>query len=143
VATRMRPARTTMPPHRSDWRSEVAGASGLNIIAGIWLIISPWVLGFQSGDSYWNPIVFGAIVGVLALIKGAGAYEESWLSWINALIGIWLFVSGWWLASSGQAQWNDWILGVVVFVLAVVSATASESRPRRHPPTGSTIGGSI
>jgi hypothetical protein len=121
------------PPRRPDWRSEVVGASGLNIIAGIWLIISPWVLGFNSGDSYWNPIICGIIVGVIGLIRAGGAYRASELSWINALVGVWLFISAWWLASSNQAIWNDLVLGVIVFVLALISATASEEGHRHHP----------
>ena len=113
-------------PQRRDWRAEVAGASGLNLLAGIWLIISPWVLNYRSGDASWNPIVFGAIVALFALVRVAGAYRESWLSYLNSLIGIWLFISAWWLADSAQAFWNVLIAGVVVFVLGVLSASASD-----------------
>jgi hypothetical protein len=49
----------------------------LNVIAGIWLIISPFVLGYGSGDAYWNPIVFGAIVAVVALARLGGAYRAT------------------------------------------------------------------
>jgi hypothetical protein len=35
-------------------------ASGLNVLAGIWLIIAPFVLGYDDGDPYWNDIVFGS-----------------------------------------------------------------------------------
>lgn len=52
-----------------SWRDEVASASDLNVIAGIWLIISPFALGYGPRDSSWNPIVFGAVVGVLALVR--------------------------------------------------------------------------
>jgi SPW repeat len=142
MATRTNP-NTPTSRRAIDWRSDVVGASGLNIIAGIWLIISPWVLDFQSGDSYWNPIVFGAIVGAIALIRAGGAYRAPWLSWINGLIGIWLFVSGWWLASSSAAQWNDWVMGVAVFVLAMISATASESFRRHRRPGDASVGSSL
>jgi hypothetical protein len=114
------------PARRTDWRAEVAGASGLNVLAGIWLIISPWVLSYRHGDAYWNPIVFGAIVGVFALVRIAGAYRESWLSYLNAAIGVWLFISAWWLADSSQAFWNVLISGVVVFVLGIISASATD-----------------
>ena len=116
------------PPPRQDWRSEVAGASGLNILAGIWLIISPWIVGYTSDDHMWNPIVFGAIIGALAAGRAFGLYREAWLSWVNALIGAWLFASAFWLAQSSQASWNVGILGVIVFVGALWSASASEGR---------------
>jgi hypothetical protein len=112
-----------------DWRHEVEWASGLNVLAGVWLIISPWVVGYGHGDAVWNPVVFGAIVGVLTLAGAMGAYREVFLSWINAAIGVWLFISAFWLASTGQAFWNDLIMGVVVFVLAIWSAGATPRRP--------------
>jgi SPW repeat len=114
------------PPPAGDWRSAVATASGLNALAGIWLIIAPFVLGYHNGDPYWNDIVFGAIVLVLGAVRAFGAYRESWISWINGLIGAWIFVSAFWLDHSGQAIWNDIILGVIVALLAVLSAGASD-----------------
>ena len=112
---------------RTGWRDEVIGASGLNILAGIWLIIAPWVLGYTTGDPYWNDVAFGAVVGVIALTRAFGAYRESWLSWFNALVGIWIFASAWVLDSSNTAWTNDVILGAIVFVLAIWSANASDS----------------
>lgn len=119
------------PAGRPALQHEVAGAAGLNLLAGIWLIISPWVLGYTSDDATWNPVVFGAIVAVLALVRLAGAYRASWLSWINAAIGVWLFVSAYWLADSATASWNVGVLGVIVFVLGVIGATALRSALRR------------
>ena len=97
-------------------------------IAGLWLIISPWVLRFSSMDAFRNnDVVFGIVVAVLAAIRVAGAYEANWLSWINVLVGIWLFVSA--FVFGGRAEpmpfWNSIVLGVIVFVLGIVSATGS------------------
>jgi hypothetical protein len=102
------PAPTRSPYGPASARDEAMSASGLNVIAGIWLIISPFVLGYGGGDAYWNPIVFGAIVAVVALARLGGAYRATWL------------------ASTARASWNEWILGVVVFVLGAWSAAASE-----------------
>lgn len=112
---------------RAGWRDDVLTASGLNVLAGIWLIIAPFVLNYSNGDPYWNDIVFGAIVAVFALIRVGGAVRASWLSWINALIGIWLIVSAFWLDNTATAGWNDVILGAIVLVLAALSAGASEA----------------
>ncbi|MBX6746987.1 MAG: SPW repeat protein, partial [Acetobacteraceae bacterium] len=48
----------------------VRGASGLNIILGIWLIISPWVLGY-SGLPWplWNNVVCGILIALLAAAR--------------------------------------------------------------------------
>jgi hypothetical protein len=84
------------------------------------------VLGYSGGDPYWNDIVFGAITAAIAFARFAGAYRASWLSWTGALIGIWIFVSAFWLDNTGTAGINDIILGAIVFVLAIASATATD-----------------
>jgi hypothetical protein len=117
---------TYKPDGGGDWRSIVIAASGLNVLAGIWLIIAPFVLGYSNGDPYWNDIVFGAIVTVLALARVSGAYRASWMSWLNMLIGAWIFVSAFWLDNTSNAGTNDIILGAIVFVLGLISATASD-----------------
>jgi hypothetical protein len=114
------------PPAR-DWRGEIMGLSGLNVLAGIWLIIAPWVLGYSSRDPRWNDVVFGAIVGIIALVRALGAYREEWLSWLNALIGIWVFIAAFTIDHTATNSWNDIILGIIVFVLAISSADATAS----------------
>ena len=39
----------------------------LNLIAGIWLIVSPWLLGFQDSDAMTIDVAIGALVAVLAV----------------------------------------------------------------------------
>lgn len=126
--------RYTGPPGPGgNWRDEVMGASGVNVLAGIWLIIAPWVLGYTGGDPRWNDVIFGIIVAVFAFTRLAGGWYESWLSWINAAIGVWLFVAAWTIDSSSTASVNDIILGVIVFVLAIWSASATDAlRARRR-----------
>jgi hypothetical protein len=114
------------PAGRGDWRTTVMIASGLNVLAGIWLIIAPFVLGYSNGDPYWNDIVFGAIVAVLALARVSGAYRASWMSWLNMLIGAWIFISAFWLDNTSNAGTNDIVLGAIVFILGLFSATASD-----------------
>jgi hypothetical protein len=135
------PAPTPPPaPPPPDWREEIETLSGLNVIAGIWLIIAPWVLGYSGRDPRWNDVVFGAIVTVFALLRTFGAYRADWLSWINALIGVWIFIAAFAIDYTTTAGWNDIILGVIVFVLAMGSAEATAAvLPRRRgaPPRSS------
>lgn len=113
---------------RPAGRPEEGGAI-LNVIAGIWLVISPFVLGYTGADATWNPIVFGAAVIVIALARLAGGVRAAALSVLNMAIGVWIFISAFWLASSPQATWNDIVLGIVVFALAGWSAaTPAPSR---------------
>jgi hypothetical protein len=117
------------PARASSTRERVTTIAGLNVLAGLWLIIAPFVLGYSDGDPIWNDVVFGAVVLVLAGARSLFFPRQVWLSWINALVGAWLFASLFWLDSSATARWNDGIMGVIVFVLAL--AAASEMPGRR------------
>ena len=112
-------------PGRPNWRDDVAGLCGLNILAGIWLILAPWILDYSARDPLWNDVVFGAIVGLLALVRVGGALRDASLSWINAAIGVWIFIAAFTIDHTARATWNDIILGVLVFVFAIGSAAST------------------
>jgi hypothetical protein len=112
---------------------QVRTASGLNIIAGIWTIISPWVYGFFNGTgSVWNNVIVGIVIAIFAAIRFFGAASAVWLSWINALLGIWLILSPWiygYTTNTGR-MWNSIIVGIIVLVLSVWSAVATNAASR-------------
>lgn len=49
-------------------------ASFLNGVAGIWLIIAPFIIGFQHSVAYWNSIIVGIIVAWIAFSNSAIRY---------------------------------------------------------------------
>jgi hypothetical protein len=109
----------------------VRTAAGLNALAGIWLILAPFILGY-SGNVIWNDIVFGAIVLAVALARLAAPALAA-ISWLNVVIGAWLFASAFWLDATATASWNDAILGVIVFVLGITAALPAR-RGAAAPP---------
>jgi hypothetical protein len=125
---RPQPARGEPAPAGLTARDDVRAVAGLNVLAGIWLIIAPFVLGYGDGDPYWNDIVFGAIVVVLGASRVLFAPRLPWVSAINVLIGAWIFISAFWLDATGTAAWNDVILGAIVFVLGIIAWSADGGR---------------
>jgi hypothetical protein len=108
-------------------RDQVLTAAWLGVIAGIWLIIAPFVLGYGDSDPYWNDIVFGAAVVVLSGIRLAARGTQA-AGWLMALAGAWIFASAFWLDSTGTATWNDVILGIIVFCLGAGAAASIRRR---------------
>jgi SPW repeat len=49
----------------------------LNLIAGLWLIASPWVLGFQDSDAMTVDVVIGTVVAALAAFEAWVAHDRS------------------------------------------------------------------
>jgi hypothetical protein len=127
------------PRFYRDWRGGVAVAGFLNLLAGAWLIASPFVLDYVGGDSRLNPIICGAIIAFVALVR-MGVWRAEWLSVINIAVGAWLFGSGFWLATSPSATWNSWLLGVAVIVLSLLSIDATEEgRMEDSPAAGESL----
>jgi hypothetical protein len=41
--------------------------SPLNVLLGLWLVVSPFVLGFAAAVPFWNNIILGAIIAIVAI----------------------------------------------------------------------------
>ena len=92
----------------------------VNLVAGLWMIISPWVLAFQSeARPMWNAVILGALIALVALYAMFQVF--AWQEWANMVFGAWLVVSPWLLGFSGlyTAMISAVITGVVVLALAL------------------------
>jgi len=121
----------------TDPRRQITRRSSINVVLGVWLAIAPWVLPFGHRDPRWNDIVLGSLVAGAALARATGAYREAYLSWFNAIVGIWLIVAAFALDHGPVATWNDLGVGATVFVVAIASIEASARlypHRRRMPP---------
>jgi hypothetical protein len=125
-------------------RNTVYGASGVNLLAGLWLIAAPWLLGYDELDeAVWNDVLIGGAVAVLALVRMWRPLTTATASWINLALGIWLIAAPWVLGyeddavvqNADNAQWNDVILGVAIALLALVSGAAARSSYDRDAGT--------
>lgn len=134
----------------------------VNVVLAVWLFISPWVLQFGASTQVgpvgavsgpmvavshaaWNAWVLGVIVFLVAL-SAIGSWEV-WQEWWNLVLGAWIFVAPWALgfAFLPRASWNHWIVGALVFLLALselyrlrnagtVDTTAPPIDPTPKPP---------
>ncbi|HEX5323667.1 MAG TPA: SPW repeat protein [Capsulimonadaceae bacterium] len=119
-----------MPWHRwQDW---------VNLILGIWLFIAPWVWHGAVSPS-WDAWVLGVIVVVMSL-WALSMPNMAFPEWINVIAGIWLFIAPWVLgfySASHAPAWNQWVIGVIVFILSVSVASrfGGTHQTPRHLPT--------
>jgi uncharacterized membrane protein YtjA (UPF0391 family) len=107
-------------------------ASGLNILASIWLIASPFLLGYSglSATAMWDAIIVGVVVLILAWIREANPRGAVWPSWVNVVLGLWMIIAPFVLgtaAVSGAIMWNDIIVGVLFVIFGAWSALAANT----------------
>jgi hypothetical protein len=109
--------------------SDGGSASWLNIVLGIWVIISPFALAFGVFPrAMWNNVATGAAIVLLAIIRASTPQQPGW-SWANTILGIWLIISPFVLAFvMPAALWNNIILGIIIAIVALANATTTHAR---------------
>lgn len=126
----------THPPHYHPPPShggQVKLASGLNLLAGIYLLIAGAINGAPGGGKA-NAVIFGIIVAILAASRAFGT-AGPWASWLAALIGIWMIISPWVYGFAGHAwMWNAIVVGIIMLVLGAWSASAGSKSPTMRQP---------
>jgi SPW repeat-containing protein len=112
-------------------------ASSVNILLGIWLIVSPWVFHYSTNGppAILNSVIVGAFIAVLAATRLAAWRDTAPLSALNLVLALWIIASPWvegYAANVGGVRDNV-ILGVVIAALAVGSGGATIAE-EKHPP---------
>lgn len=113
------------------WKDWVTG------FAGLWLLVSPWAFQLTAETTLmWTSVVLGALMmvaSVWALARPSAHIAE----WSNIVLGALLFIAPWVIAFTAEttAAWNAWIVGAIVFVLAIWALPeAREAYNDEHSP---------
>jgi len=89
----------------------------INGILGVWLIVAAFVItGSHTGNQ-----INGVIAGIVFLVLGlwAAIRRKIWNDWLVAIVGIWMFVAGFWFPFSYWGNLvNDLLAGVVVAIVS-------------------------
>lgn len=88
-----------------------------NVVAGLWLVIAPFVLGYADPAARTSDFWSGLAVIAIALIST----RISGIRWINAGLGAWVVAAPWILSyETTRAVVNDVVVGLLIIALAVV-----------------------
>jgi hypothetical protein len=100
---------------------------GLVFLTGLYLAISPWVIGFEGMHSI---AANNLITGVALALMGAGlasAYGRTHgMAWVAPIVGIWTIITPW-VIRGGVATTATTANNVVVGAVAVVAGVAAMS----------------
>ncbi|MDX1520968.1 MAG: SPW repeat protein [Anaerolineae bacterium] len=100
--------------------------SWLMILAGLWLLVSPFVLGYVTIEGAMRNAI---MVGILLVVIEAGAISsdlpvmDKALDWLSAFLGLWLIAAPMVLGFAAflVPTWNAIIVGGVVIVLSLAA----------------------
>jgi len=105
----------------------------INLILGIWLIISPFVLGFAATTraAVTNDVILGILLIAFSWWILAAIAAPMGAAWFELFCGLWLIVSPFVLQFNrvAAAMANDVVVGIITAVVALVVARSLSQTP--------------
>ena len=106
-----------------------------SLLIGIWLVLSPYILGFVSiTAAFWNAVIFGVIAGIIALWSVLKKRRDA--SWLNVVVGIYLVLVPFSYGFSGNTVtlWNFLITGGILAITSYLVTTKGrpQSQVQQH-----------
>ena len=110
----------------------------LILVLGVWLLFSPFVLGYPAESAQAiNAYLAGAVIALLAAFDLYETYV--WAVLVNMLLGVWVAVSPWVPLTMDRAylMTNNVIVGIAVLVLALWELRSDPELHRQWARTAS------
>ncbi|GAA5058686.1 hypothetical protein HNP84_005462 [Thermocatellispora tengchongensis] len=109
-------------------------ADGLTLLSGVYLALSPWIVGFtERGALTVNNLIVGIAVALLALGFSSAFGRTYGIAWVAPLLGLWTIFAPW-IIRGDQATtatiWNNVIVGIIITVLGLAALGAGMMRRR-------------
>ncbi len=118
-----------MPYERMAESRPTQFTSGLAFLAGVYLAISPWVVGFANLSSITvNNLITGIAAALLAAGYASAFGRTHGLSWVLPLIGVWTIISPWVVRGNVDTTpviWNNIVVGAVIVLFGLLTAITS------------------
>jgi hypothetical protein len=104
-------------------------AEGLLFASGLFLAMSPWVVGFTGQAALRTSNLFtGIAIAVLALGFASAYGRTHRIAWVAPLLGAWTIVAPWLVSGptpSGRAITTNVIVGAVCVLLSLAMMSVS------------------
>jgi hypothetical protein len=113
----------TPPKQWEDW---------LSWTLGIWLCLSPWILGFANESPATEN---AAVVGFLLILTEVVTLSvfEPWEEWLNVALGAWLVVGAWFLGPMSAAPRSNFVVvGLMIIAVAVYEMRQARQHASRR-----------
>jgi hypothetical protein len=97
-------------------RGEFAAARLVNVVLGVWLVISAfaWPHSYAQRTNTW-------ILGVLCIVFELTAFYDPVVRYLNTVLATWLFISCWALPSlSLGTMWNNALVAIAIFFVSLM-----------------------
>ncbi|MGA9522654.1 MAG: SPW repeat protein [Myxococcaceae bacterium] len=103
-----------------------------SIVAGVWLVLAPWLLGYTDLSARTNDVWMGLAMIAVAIT----AIRVPGFRFVNSGLGAWLVMAPWVLSyNTPQPVVNDVIVGLAVLAFSMVPQVRFRDIRRRASVT--------
>jgi hypothetical protein len=101
------------------------------LVAGLWLVLSPFLLGYGQ-DATASSIILGIAVALVSIIQLNGSNGMR-AGWFMTVAGLWLIITPFIFGFNDPAVlWNEFITGFVIVGLGLWGAAGTQLHIRHH-----------
>jgi hypothetical protein len=98
---------------------------GLCLLTGLYMAISPWVVGFQGTTPIRvSNLICGLALAVLAMGYGSVLERTHGLGWVAVAIGVWTIIAPWVVTGhphTSHIVWNNSFVGGAACLLGLIT----------------------
>jgi hypothetical protein len=96
-------------------------ADGMTFLSGLYLAISPWVVGFTDHSALTMANIFVGVTVALLSIGFMSAFSRTHgIVWVAPILGAWVIVAPWVVADAGTPATSAIVSNVIVGALIVL-----------------------
>lgn len=111
-------------------------ADGLAVLAGLYLAVSAWVVGFTDQFALAITNVFvGFSLALLAMGFASAFGRTHGIAWIAPLLGVWTIVAPWIVADAGSPATSAIVSNVITGAVMVLATLPQLWTGMRRPST--------
>ncbi|MEU4340076.1 SPW repeat protein [Nocardia sp. NPDC023852] len=131
---------------RASEAPDAQAVTGLLFLTGLYIAISPWVVGFNGFSTLTgNNLIVGIALAMLALGFASVYGRTHGIVWAAPLIGLWTILAPWVVSGdvdTASTIWNNVVAGAIAVLLGLGSMFLGISRTGRltgeTPPASAT-----
>jgi flagellar biosynthesis protein FliQ len=117
-----------------NYVAQARAASSINVLLGIWLLVSPWFFGYSAVGlpAILNSVIVGTLVALLAASRQVSPPTSTNSSYLIPTLALWTIASPWMYgyAANLSGRRDNVVLGIVMAALAIWSCGASTAEQK-------------
>jgi SPW repeat len=106
--------------------------SGLTFLTGLYLAISPWVVGFNHFTTLTaNNLIVGIALALLAFGFASAYGRTHGITWVAPLIGVWTIIAPWVVSghfATPATLWSNIVTGAIAVLLGLGAISLQMNR---------------